>query len=37
MKATVYSIVMPVIQEWWVNLLMGLLFLTAGILVFNPF
>ncbi|MCM4172363.1 hypothetical protein DHD32_12785 [Arenibacter sp. TNZ] len=34
MKDLVYSTVMPVAKKWWINLLMGLLFVSLGLWVF---
>jgi|TARA_R100001369_G_C3326719_1_gene169955 uncharacterized membrane protein HdeD (DUF308 family) len=34
MKDLVYSTVMPIAQKWWINLLMGLLFVSLGVWVF---
>ena len=34
MKDLVYSTVMPLAKKWWVNLLLGLLFVSLGIWVF---
>ena len=34
MKDLVYSTVMPLAKKWWINLLLGLLFVSLGIWVF---